>query len=128
MEFWRNMAGISFVQRHPVLRPDLFDKTIPIGMHGDGGGFTEHESFIVISWNSLLGTGSTRTKRFLFTAILKKECTRATLDAIFRIFAWCVNSMLTGRMPTHAWDQEPIPGGGDDMAGGWRACLTILEI
>ena len=90
----------------------------------DGGGFTEHESLIVLSWNSLLGTGTTRSKRFLFTVILKKECTRASLDAIFKIFAWCTNNMLTGMMPTHNWDHIPVPGGGQEMAGGWRACLT----
>jgi hypothetical protein len=102
----------------------MFDRTIPIGMHGDAGGFTEHESLIVLSWNSLLGSGSTRSKRFLFTVLLKKECTRATLDAVFKIFAWCVNSMLTGIMPTEDWDEKDVPGGGVKMAEGWRACLT----
>ena len=118
------MANTPFVQEHPVLHPGVFRDTIPIGMHGDAGGFTEHESLIVLSWNSLLGTGSTRSKRFLFTVLLKKECTRATLEKVFQIFAWCVNSMLTGLMPKHDWEQMPLPGGGDSMAGGWRACLT----
>jgi hypothetical protein len=60
LDFWRHMEPTPFVQKHPVLCPGVFDHTIPIGFHGDAGGFTEHESLIVLSWNSLLGTGSTR--------------------------------------------------------------------
>ena len=123
-QFWKGMEKTKFVQLHPVLDPSMYTKTIPIGMHGDAGGFTEHESLIVISWNSLLATGTTRSKRFLFTVLPKKECTKGTLDAIFKVFAWSVNIMLTGQNAMKDWEGNPLPGKSGKLAGGWRACLT----
>ena len=52
-EFWENLRSNPFVQRHPLL--DDLDHALPIGLHGDDGPFTKHDSLMVISWNGLLG-------------------------------------------------------------------------
>eukprot|EP00959_Pyramimonas_sp_CCMP1952_P455991 9472441-Pyramimonas_sp.AAC.1 len=124
LEFWNNLADTPFVRQHPMIRPDMFSRLIPLGFHGDAGGFTEHESLLVLSWNSLLGSGTTRRKRFLFTVIRKKDYDKSILDLIISIFAWSMNVLLGGSMPDRDFEGRPVPGGGGPIAGEWRACLA----
>jgi hypothetical protein len=63
-EYWNAIRSTQFFQRHPLLS-DL-DNTFPIGLHGDAGAFTKHDSLMVISWNGLLGRDCERTKRIVF--------------------------------------------------------------
>ena len=60
-QFWQSMRETPFVQRHPNLLESSWSSTVALGMHGDAGAFS-HDSLYVISWNSLLGTGSTVSK------------------------------------------------------------------
>ena len=47
LQFWRQMRGCSFVDNHPDLPELLWDRIIPIGLHGDGGQFTKQDSIYV---------------------------------------------------------------------------------
>ena len=69
-EYWEQLKTNRFVSRHPLLTN--FDTAFPIGLHGDAGAFTKHDSLVVISWNGLLGHSSGRTKRLVFTFVRKK--------------------------------------------------------
>ena len=63
-EFWSHLKNTAFVKKHPDLPEHSFRHTVPIGMHGDGGAFSKHDSLFVISWTSLLAQGPTAGNGF----------------------------------------------------------------
>ena len=115
-QFWQSMRDTPFVQGHPDLAESSWSKTIPLGMHGDAGAFS-HDSLFVISWNSLMGMGSTITKRFVFTVIKKSDMRADTLDAILKHFSWSCNALLAGKFPETS----------TDLANGWRGSLCQVR-
>lgn len=127
VQYWRQVSKFDFVKKHPRLRRNMWASTIPIGMHGDAGAFNRHDGLMVLSWNSLLGHGPTQRKRFVFTFIKKKDYTPETLNALWRLFAWSLNAMLDGRSPLRDWCDRPTQGGGEELAGGWQACLCQVR-
>ena len=92
-----------FLAQHPQLDRKLWHRMVPIGMHGDAGSFSKQESLLVISWNSLLGFGRMRQKRFVFCFLRKSEYTEETLHRLWKIFAWSLNVMLDGTWPVANW-------------------------
>lgn len=122
-KFWKELRASSFVSHHPNLPEASWAHTLPIGMHGDGGAFSKQDSLYVISWNSLLAEGTTSSKRILFTVIRKTEMVDGTLDAIWKVFAWSMNTLLTGKTPCTDYLGRAIPGGEQNLAGGWQATL-----
>ena len=125
--YWTMSAGTAFVKEHPVLQPSLFEGTIPVGLYGDAGSFNHQESLYVFTWNSLLGTGQTMSKRYMTTCIKKTDVTGGTFDTIFRVLAWSFNVMLTGISPERDWMDRKLEGGGTYLAGGVRACLAQVR-
>ena len=125
--YWTMSAATPFVQQHPVLEPSLFGKTVPVGLYGDAGSINKQESLYVFTWNSLLGTGPTMSKRYLTTCIKKTDVVDGTFDEIFRVLAWSYNVMLTGISPETDWMHRKIEGGGKYLAGGLRACLAQVR-
>ena len=111
-EFWHEMRKTEFAKRHPSLPQSSWDQTIPLGLHGDGGSFSKHDSLFVISWNSVMGTGVTKSKRFIFTCIRKSDMVLGNLDAIWKVFAWSCNTLLSGETPTVDHAGRPRAGGG----------------
>ena len=125
-EYWENLASSPFVLNHPLLS-DL-DNAFPIGLHGDAGPFTKHESLLAISWNGLLGRDMGRTKRIVFTFVRKRDYTPETLNRIWKIFAWSVNCMAVGKHPLVDWDNNAIPNAIDSpLAGPYTAVLTQIR-
>ena len=125
-EYWGNIASARFVQRHPLLTN--LATTFPIGLHGDAGAFTKHDSLMVISWNGLLGRQNGRTKRIVFTFVRKRDYCAQTLDKLLQMFAWSVSSIGAARHPVRDWDQKPIPGAiGSPLAGPFSAVLTQVR-
>ena len=69
-DFWSEAAHDPDVKNHPGLQSKHDrSKTIPLGFHGDGAAFSKHDSLLTIAWNSLLGSGQTLKKRFVFTTL-----------------------------------------------------------
>jgi hypothetical protein len=67
LSFWRSMRDSPYVRNHPNLPEQHWRKTIPLGMHGDGGKFSKQDGVYVFSWNSLLQIfGPTMDTRYLF--------------------------------------------------------------
>ena len=116
LQFWQSMRHTQFVQKHPDLLESSWAKTVPLGMHGDAGAFS-HDSLFVISWNSLMGTGPTIAKRFVFTVIKKSGMRADTLDEILKIFAQSFNILLSGKDPD---TNQPL-------ANGWRGALCQVR-
>jgi hypothetical protein len=123
-EYWEELKNNRFVTKHPLL--SNFDTCFPLGLHGDAGAFTKHDSLMVISWNGLLGRDCGKTKRIVFTFVRKRDYSPATLDRIWEIFAWSVNSMARGTFPTIDYDRKPIDGGGP-LAGPFTGVLTQIR-
>ena len=120
--------NLPVVQKHPVLDPNSLGHAIPIGLHGDAGAFSNQDSLFVITWNSLVGQGTTREQRSIITVIRKKEMLHdgSTLETIFCMIAWSFNSMLAGTWSSCDEDCIDVPGGGERLAGPWYcACAQI---
>ena len=69
-QFWESIKDSEFMTKHPFLPRAHWNKIIPLGMHGDGGAFNAQDSLYVLSWNSLLGSGSTLQSKLLFSIVL----------------------------------------------------------
>jgi hypothetical protein len=126
-QFWTSIENSPFVMNHPNMPRHLWPSTVPLGFHADGGAFSKQDSLMTISWNSLLGTGTTFSKRFLFSVIRKNEMGPATLDSMLQIFSWSMNALLDGRMPELDPFGRPLIGGGGELAGSWRGALCQVR-
>ena len=102
--FWQNCK--DFVSGHPTLKDKSrseLRKIIPLGFHGDGGAFSEAESVVVISWNSLIGAGSAKDTRLVFTFVKKSDLDTEAYNILWRVFSWSMNCLLSGKFPTEDW-------------------------
>ena len=126
-DFWEGMQDTEFVKQHPHLPKRQWSTTIPVGFHGDGGGFYKHESMFVFTWNSVVGAGQTRAKRFVITVLRKNQMLPTTLDKLFEALAWSFNAMLGGISPDRDWEDRPIGGGGKFLAARYRAALVQVR-
>ena len=97
-------------------------RSIPFGIHGDGGKYSHQDNLFVIDMSSLLGAGATSLQRFLITTIRKAELVDDTLDSIFAIAAWSFNAMLTGLSPSMDWQGRKVVGKPRYLADGNRGC------
>ena len=75
-------------------------KNLPLGMHGDGGSFSKHFNLYVLSWNSLLGDGSTSAQRFISTVVRDSDLTAGALNSIFEVMALSFSCLFRGVRPT----------------------------
>lgn len=127
-ELWTGLEATPVVQNHPSLRAGQLDNTVPIGLHGDAGAFSHHDSLFTLTWNSLLGQGTTRELRFVVTCVRKSDLLPdgSTLESIFHVLAWSLNALLAGTTPHFDPDGLPIDGGGEPLAGPWKgACVQV---
>ena len=99
LSFWDEMKDTAIVREHPHLERREWSRMVPLGLHGDGGAFYKHESMFVFTWNSLIGTGNTRAKRFVIPS--------------FANLKWC---------------QEPLTDFSKSLHGpSMRCCLELLQ-
>ena len=126
-DFWSEMAGSGFVDSHPALNPEKMHQTIPVGLYGDAGKYSKQDSLMIFTWNSLLGTGSTISKKFLTTAVRKSDIVPATYDDIMSILSWSFNVMLTGVWPAIDWQGRQLEPRAEYLAGGIRGCLCQVR-
>eukprot|EP00959_Pyramimonas_sp_CCMP1952_P452710 9467039-Pyramimonas_sp.AAC.1 len=126
-QFWESVQYTKYMERHPDLAQDTWARTIPIGIHGDGGASSKQENLLTLSWNSLLGAGSTLSKRFLFTVILKSHMVADTLNTILRILAWSLNALLSGATPKQDAFGNNLIDAGVPLAGSWRGAACQIR-
>ena len=126
-QFWEKMRNSDYFAFHPNAATQQWGRTIPLGLHGDGGAFSGHDSLMTISWNSLLGNGPTIAKRFLITVVKKSDMTPATLDAIFKVASWSFNVLLSGQTPSHNYYGMPILQPIKPLADGWSGALCQVR-
>ena len=121
------MGGTPFFREHPGMDPDRLSTTIPLGLYGDGGAFSHQDSLLVLTWNSLLGVGSTMEKKFLMTCIKKSDIGPGTYEDLFSILSWSFNVLLTGLSPAVDWLGREQPGEVGYLAHPYRACLAQVR-
>ena len=127
IEFWESMQHTDFLRFHPDLASDTWPTTVPLGLHGDGAAFSKQDNLYTFSWNSLVGTGATAQKRFLFTVVKKSDVVPGTLDAIFQVLSWSLNVLATGQTPSLDWRDRPMVAEQEPLAGGWRGVLCQVR-
>ena len=82
----------------------------------------------MLTWNSLVGQGTTKQTRFVMAVVKKSELCPdgSTLDAIWKAVAWSFNALAEGSWPTWDWEGRPIPKPDVPLAGGVKAvCLQM---
>ena len=129
-DFWESPSGKQLAAEHPVLqhrRRHLLHKTVPLGLYGDGGQFNKQDSLYVITWNSLVGLGTTSEKKMIFTIIKKSQLTPETWDKLWEIFAWSVNVLLHGREPETDHLGHPLDSSGSPLADDFSGCCIQIR-
>ena len=97
-QLWLYLAQKSFLKKVVTQETD-YDTTVPVGLHCDAGAVSDRNSLYVLTWNSLVGQGSTTQKRFVITVLPKTRLVKdgSTLDAIWKVVAWSLKALQTGR-------------------------------
>ena len=126
-QFWESIKDSEFMTNHPFLPRAHWNKIIPLGMHGDGGAFNAQDSLYVLSWNSLVGSGSTLQSKFLFSIVRKQDMVADTLDTLTKALSWSFNVLLSGQTPHATWQGHALDRGGEDLARGYRAALCQIR-
>ena len=68
-DFWKACEHDPDLHGHPALKNrSSRENTVQLGMHGDSGSISKHDSLLRISWNSLLGFGITLKTIYLHHA------------------------------------------------------------
>ena len=125
--YWSGLQHADFVAHHPFLPRAHWPNIIPIGFHGDGGPFSKQDSLFSLSWNSLSISAPTMQSRFLFSVVRKSDMVADTMEHLLKVFAWSCNVMLSGQTPHTDWMNNPLLGGGQDLAGGLRRALCQVR-
>ena len=71
-------------------------RTVPLGLHRDGGPCNRHDSLLDFSWNRRVASGHTDGTRFVITIIRKSQMTSGTLNSLCTVHAWSFNVSRTG--------------------------------
>ena len=67
-EFWEECLDDPDIRNRPALTSGANKrKLIPLGMRGDAAAHNKTDSLLTLAWNSLLSTGPTLKKRFVYT-------------------------------------------------------------
>ena len=98
--YWDELRESEVLRDHPELLTEDKGWFIPYGLHGDAGQFSHNDSLVVISFNSLIGSGVTKNQRYLITVCKKSDMCLGTLDSLFRLIAWSFN-VLRASLRTH---------------------------
>ena len=89
--YWDELSDHNFIRSNPVVRDCADHKTtaVPLGLHGNAGMMSKQKSVLVLTWNSLVGQGTSKQTRHVMTLIKKDEMLSdgATLHAIWDVLS-----------------------------------------
>ena len=127
--YWDELQESEVLRDRPELLTEDKGWFIPCGLHGDAGEVSHNDSLMVISFNSLIGSGVTKNQRYLITVCKKSDMCPGTLDSLFRVIAWSFNNVLqTGIEPVVDWEgkdlmcEDPMY-----LAAKYKAILTHIR-
>ena len=129
MGLWAELRAHPIVDKHPTLNKDSLENVVPIGIHGDAAAFSHQDGLFILTWNSLVGQGTSKESRFVMTLFKKSELLPdgSTLNAIFRVISWSLNAMLAGKTPEVDEQGCQLNGGGQVLAGRWSAATIQVR-
>ena len=126
--YWDELQESEVLRDHPELLTEDRRWFIQCGLHGDAGQFSHNDSLMVISFNSLIGSGVTKNQRYLITVCKKSDMCPGTLDSLFRVIACSFNVLQTGIEPVVDWEgkdlmcEDPMY-----LAAKYKAILTHIR-
>ena len=124
-KFWNGLRGhVVFEQSKECI--DI-GRSVPVGIHGDGAPTTKVDGLFSISWNSILGKGSTEMTRQVFSVVKKSELGNGTLDCLWKRLAWAFNALIDGVLPKRDWAGNKLSEGGRRLANGWKLAPIHLR-
>jgi len=123
----RTVVRSPFLQKHPHLTASNLNYTIPVGLHGDAGAFSNNDSLFVFSWNSLVSQGTTRNTRYVITVLKKSLITEGTMEVVSKVMGWSFNVLLSGMHPSVDWEGRTLPERGEYLAQRWRGALCQVR-
>ena len=105
-EFWNLQKAHPACLEHPVLNSTRgFErKMAPLALHGDGTpvvciGKIWSRQLTIFSFNSLLGSGTTKDTQCHIWSCFDECCGRTTMDEFFTIPGWSLEALQKGRWP-----------------------------
>ncbi|CAE7801472.1 unnamed protein product [Symbiodinium sp. CCMP2592] len=136
--FWKSARGLPQWEGHPLASEPSHQvrKIIPLSLHGDetpvlAKGKIWSSSALVMSWASLLGSGSTKQSQLYIWAAWHKSFSKETNDDLWSLLLWSFEALWSGVFPKKDWrgyDFDPhSPEGqraGQYLADGYRAVLV----
>ena len=126
---------------HPVKQVESYrDCVIPLWLHGDGVEYAENQSFMALSFGSVLSTTSSMDSMFWMAGFVKSATARAdkghgadTWNTIWQILCWSLSALWEGACPTRNWLDQPFEVGsafardaGKPIWKGYRFCIWNL--
>lgn len=129
MGLWAELSSHPVVDQHPSLDKGSLSKVVPIGIHGDAAAFSHQDGLFILTWNSLVGQGTSKESRFVMTMFKKSDLLQdgSTLNAIFRVISWSLNALLAGVTPEVDENGGKMQGGGKALAGQWSAATIQVR-
>ena len=139
-EFWTLQQQHMAFADHPVLtgNPSFRQKMVPLALHGDGTPCTGIgkiwcRQLTTWSWNSLLGTGTTKSMQLQIWAAFDETMHSSTLPEFWAILGWSFKWLQLGKWPTedHKGNKYPVNSeagkkGGTELADGYCGLLWSL--
>lgn len=110
-QFWQNNRSHPAMESSELQWIDGYrTQVVPISLHGDdvpitGVGKSWAQLMTVFSWNSMVGSGSTKDTQYLIYGCFDKlraveeDQSKDTLGCFFKMLTWSLRWLLTGLWP-----------------------------
>ena len=104
------------------------EKSVALGLHGDGAPTHKCDGLFTIAWNSLTGKGPTRRTRYVYAVIKKSDIEDGTLARLWDYLAWSLNALAEGIFPLRDHNGQRHPRAGELItSAGWKGILIQLR-
>ena len=126
--FWKAMQSTSWLSKHPVKdKPGFNSKAVPIRIFGDGVavlGLSNAwgRSVECIMVGSYLNESNSKLANVICTLVWKKKRVPRTMEKVWSILRWSLESLYSRKHPSRNWQGHPWP------AGSWEASMAGLDL
>lgn len=130
-EYWKHCENLDFFQRIG-LPPERFGSCVPLFFHTDGVKIYKNQKAWVYSISSACRKGQSILTKMVFILVREAMIIKGkSHDAIGKIVGYIVDTLMTGKFPTHDHLGCKFPLGskqdiraGQAFAGGWSMAFA----
>ena len=130
-DYWNHCSHLDFYKRLE-LSPSQHRTTVPVFFHADGVKIYKSQKAWVYSFSSACRKGpSIRTKLVIILLRENRIIKEASHDAVGKLIGYIMDTLMTGRFPTHGPDGTCFDPGspeqtraGHKICGGWTLCFA----